>query len=218
MLFRYDCLSIILHLLYCTVSMCLPLSEKTSSRPHACLDNRLLLFSPSSFVKPNTKTSTTSLSSSPSPPRHTTDTEEEEDLHRSPSPPVHRAPTPSPPRVPTPPPAPRIPTPPPPRSPTPPPPPVVAKKEVVVVEEEVEAVAPPPVSAKGTHSRGRGRGKKAAAAQPVIPPARTVITETLGTIVVSCGVLCSCRISFFFLVTWSHISVYSQIHPKLIQL
>ncbi|KAG8189598.1 hypothetical protein JTE90_018955 [Oedothorax gibbosus] len=99
--------------------------------------------------------------------------ESEQEPARSPSPPK-RVPTPSPPRAPTPPPPPRIPTPPP-RSPSP-----LAKKGDR--EESPDRVdVPLPISTKGTPSRGRGRGKKVAA-QPIVPPARTVITETLGTI------------------------------------
>ncbi|GFU29408.1 transcription initiation factor TFIID subunit 3 [Nephila pilipes] len=118
-------------------------------------------------VKPNTKNST-SLSSSPSPSHGS-----EEERTRTPSPPV-RIPTPSPPRVPTPPPPPRIPTPPP---PSPSPPPVVKE-----IKEEVPVPVPPPPITKTQHSRGRGRGKKAA-----VPAPRTVITETVGTIVDESG-------------------------------
>ncbi|GIY13106.1 transcription initiation factor TFIID subunit 3 [Caerostris extrusa] len=125
-------------------------------------------------VKPNTKTST-SLSSSPSP------SHDSEDEHmRTPSPPV-RIPTPSPPRAPTPPPPPppRIPTPPPP-SPPPPPPPVVKETKM---DFPLPGPPPPISTTKTQHSRGRGRGKKAATA----PAARTVITETVGTIIDECG-------------------------------
>ncbi|GBM95501.1 Transcription initiation factor TFIID subunit 3 [Araneus ventricosus] len=121
-------------------------------------------------VKPNTKNSA-SLSSSPSPSH-----DSEEEIMRTPSPAVP-IPSPSPPREPTPPPPPpppRIPTPPPP-SPSPPPP---------VIKEEPVMPAPPPPVTKTTHSRGRGRGKKAAVA---VPAPRTVITETVGTIVDESG-------------------------------
>ncbi|KFM60789.1 hypothetical protein X975_13639, partial [Stegodyphus mimosarum] len=123
------------------------------------------------FVNPNSKTSTP-LSSSSSP----SNVMEDENVP-SPSP-VARVPTPSPPRVPTPPPPPRLPTPPP---PVPSPPPV---KEIK--EPSPPPVPPPPITTKTTHSRGRGRGKKAAV-QAAVPPARTVITETLGTIVDESG-------------------------------
>lgn len=88
---------------------------------------------------------------------------DEEENVPSPSPPV-RVPSPSPPREPTPPPPPSPSPPPPPKEPTPPPAPV----------------PPPPITTKTTPSRGRGRGKKAQAA-------RTVITETVGTIVDESG-------------------------------
>ncbi|KAF8792217.1 Transcription initiation factor TFIID subunit like protein [Argiope bruennichi] len=99
----------------------------------------------------------------------------EDEIIRTPSPGV---PIPSPPplREPSPSPTPPVRLPSPPPAPSPPPPPVV--------KEEPVMPAPPPPVTKTQHSRGRGRGKKAAAA---VPAPRTVITETVGTIVDESG-------------------------------